>query len=159
MAGKNDAFDVLGLDNDASEREIKLAYLKLAKKFHPDMNKEDPNAHDKFLKVQNAYDSIVDKKEKSSKNIQERTRGRPSGSRDFRDFERIFSEFDSIFNSFFHDFKTTTQRKEPSHLDRPKTHVDLREYSRHKRTTKNENIFDGFDKEFSRLMKRIFKGF
>lgn len=158
MPGKNDAFDVLGLDNDASEREIKLAYLKLAKKFHPDMNKEDPSAHEKFLKVQNAYDTLLDKNKKTG-DIQARKNGRPIRSRDFRDFESIFSEFDSIFDSFFHEFKTTTERREPSHLDRPKTHVDLRKHSRRKRTVESEDIFSNFDKEFSRLMKRIFKGF
>ncbi|MFX0071558.1 MAG: DnaJ domain-containing protein, partial [Candidatus Hermodarchaeota archaeon] len=57
---KRDYYEVLGVDKDATEDQIKLAYRRLAKKYHPDVNKEDPNAKDKFIEVQEAYEVLSD---------------------------------------------------------------------------------------------------
>ena len=51
-------YDVLGVGKTASEAEIKSAYRKLARKYHPDLNKDDKNAADKFKEISNAYDII-----------------------------------------------------------------------------------------------------
>ena len=59
-SNKRDYYEVLGVSKDASVDEIKLAYRKLAKKFHPDINKEDPNAKEKFIEVQEAYEVLSD---------------------------------------------------------------------------------------------------
>ncbi|MFX1337457.1 MAG: molecular chaperone DnaJ [Promethearchaeota archaeon] len=61
-SGKNkrDYYEVLGVAKDASENDIKLAYRRLARKFHPDMNKTDPNAKSKFIEVQEAYEVLSD---------------------------------------------------------------------------------------------------
>ena len=56
---KKDYYDVLGVSKDASEAEIKSAFRKLAKKYHPDLNKE-PDAADKFKECQEAYDVLSD---------------------------------------------------------------------------------------------------
>ena len=53
-------YDVLGVSPDASKDEIKKAYYKLAKKWHPDANKDDPEAAKKFSEAQNAYDILRD---------------------------------------------------------------------------------------------------
>ena len=53
-----DPYDVLGIPRNATDDEIKKAYRKLAKKYHPDVNK-DPDAEAKFKEVQNAYDMIM----------------------------------------------------------------------------------------------------
>ena len=53
-----DPYDVLGIPRNATDDEIKKAYRKLAKKYHPDVNKE-PDAEAKFKEVQNAYDMIM----------------------------------------------------------------------------------------------------
>jgi len=59
-SNKRDYYDVLGVSKDASENDIKLAYRRLAKKLHPDMNKSDPKAKEKFIELQEAYEVLSD---------------------------------------------------------------------------------------------------
>ncbi len=58
---KRDFYEVLGVAKTASEKEIKKAYKKLAMKFHPDKNPDDPTAADKFKEVKAAYEILMDK--------------------------------------------------------------------------------------------------
>ena len=46
-----DYYKVLGVNRDASEKDIKRQYRKLSKQFHPDKNRGDQTAHDKFVEV------------------------------------------------------------------------------------------------------------
>lgn len=57
---KRDYYEVLGIPKSASQKDIKKAYYQLAKKFHPDMNKNDPNAQKKFQEVSEAYEVLGD---------------------------------------------------------------------------------------------------
>jgi DnaJ-class molecular chaperone len=56
-----DLYSQLGVKRDSSEAEIKKAYRKLAKQLHPDKNKDNPKASERFSKVTQAYDILTDK--------------------------------------------------------------------------------------------------
>jgi DnaJ-class molecular chaperone len=56
-----DLYSQLGVKRDAGEAEIKKAYRKLAKQLHPDKNKDNPKASERFSKVTQAYDILTDK--------------------------------------------------------------------------------------------------
>src|SRR5438270_6690547 len=56
-----DYYEVLGVSKDASEEEIKKAYRKLARQYHPDRNPGDKQAETRFKEVQDAYDVLSDK--------------------------------------------------------------------------------------------------
>ena len=61
---KRDYYEVLGLTKGASQDEIKKAYRSLAKKYHPDINKE-PGAEEKFKEINEAYDTLSDETKKA----------------------------------------------------------------------------------------------
>jgi DnaJ-class molecular chaperone len=56
-----DPYQVLGVSRTASEAEVKQAFRKLAKKYHPDQNKTDPKAKERFAEVNSAYEIVGDK--------------------------------------------------------------------------------------------------
>lgn len=60
MAQKRDFYEILGVDRKAAAEDIKKAYRKLAIKFHPDKNPEDPTAEDKFKEAAEAYSILSD---------------------------------------------------------------------------------------------------
>lgn len=61
---KRDLYEVLGIKKGASAKEIKAAYYKLAKTYHPDTNKSK-EANDKFIEIQNAYEILSDDKKRA----------------------------------------------------------------------------------------------
>ena len=66
MAEKRDYYEVLGVSKNASEDEIKRAYKKLARKYHPDMNPGDKEAEEKFKEV-NEANEVLSNPEKKAK--------------------------------------------------------------------------------------------
>ena len=60
MADKRDYYEVLGVSKDAGEADLKKAYRKMAKKYHPDTNQGDEVAAEKFKEVQEAYAVLSD---------------------------------------------------------------------------------------------------
>lgn len=111
---KRDYYEVLGVSKDASDAEIKSAFRKKAKEFHPDLNKS-PDAPEKFKEAQEAYACLSDKDNRAKYdqyghaafenpygNAGNSYGGNPFGNFDFGDiFDDLFSGgFGSSFSSF-----------------------------------------------------------
>lgn len=114
MSTKRDYYDVLGVNKNASEQEIKKAYRTLAKKYHPDVSKE-ADAEAKFKEVQSAYDVLSDPKKKSQYDqfghAGEQFGGGAGGFGGFEGFGG-FGDFSDIFSSFFGGGGSRGQREE-----------------------------------------------
>lgn len=104
MANKRDYYEVLGVDKNASEAEIKSAFRKLAKKYHPDVSKE-PDAAEKFKEAQEAYAVLSDANKRRQydqfgHSAFDQMGGAGASGFDFSDFD--FSDiFGDIFGSGF----------------------------------------------------------
>ena len=72
-------YDVLGVSKSATDEEIKSAYRKLAKKYHPDLNKDNPDATAKFKEVNEAYEVLGDKTKRSNYDTYGSADGNPFG--------------------------------------------------------------------------------
>src|ERR1051326_2785980 len=66
MAGKDDFYQRLGIDRKASADEIRKAYKRLARKYHPDVNPGDKGAEERFKKMSEAYDVLSDPKKRQT---------------------------------------------------------------------------------------------
>ena len=109
MSTKRDYYEILGVDKNASEAEIKKAYRKKAMKFHPDRNKGDEDAEKKFKEASEAYEVLKDPQKKAQYdqfghagvNGQGGFGGGAGVDFDNMGFEDIFSRFGDIFGSGF----------------------------------------------------------
>ncbi|OON19764.1 putative chaperone protein DnaJ [Opisthorchis viverrini] len=68
FAKKKDYYKILGVDRSASQADIKKAYYQLAKKYHPDVNKDDKDAAQKFQEVSEAYEILGDENKRKQYN-------------------------------------------------------------------------------------------
>lgn len=90
----NDPYAILGVSRDASDEAIKKAYRKLAKKYHPDLNRDNPEAERRFKEIGEAYKILSDKTaradyektarkaadERRAKQREEKAKKRPAGA-------------------------------------------------------------------------------
>lgn len=73
-------YEILGVSKSASESEIKSQYRKLARKYHPDLNKDNKEAGEKFKEISSAYDILGDKEKKAKYDNNEiDENGKPTG--------------------------------------------------------------------------------
>lgn len=111
---KRDYYEILGVSKDASKDEIKRAYRKLSKQYHPDINKE-PGADEKFKEISEAYEVLSD----DTKRAQYDQFGHAGANQDFDGFggfggfsDAGFGGFEDILNKFFGG--GSTRRRNPN---------------------------------------------
>lgn len=95
---KRDAYEVLGVGRDASQDEIKRSFRRVARELHPDVNRHDPHAEEKFKEAGEAYEILSDEQRRSvyDRYGHEGVRARAGGGS-----AQGFGSFSDIFEAFF----------------------------------------------------------
>ena len=110
MSAKRDYYEVLGVSRQATEEEIKKAFRRLARQYHPDVNKS-PDAEARFKEINEAYEVLSDR-EKRAMYDRFGHAGPQAGFGGFTDFG--FGGFEDLFESFFGGMRPgTSARKGP----------------------------------------------
>ncbi|RMG04329.1 MAG: molecular chaperone DnaJ [Nitrospirae bacterium] len=112
--GTRDYYDILGVKRDASQEEIKKAFRKLARKYHPDLNPGNKEAEKRFKEINEAYDVLGDPKKRAEYDRLGHRAFEGAGFEGFRDFgfgtqDFGFGGFGDIFSDLFgsrRDFRT-----------------------------------------------------
>jgi len=107
MPTKRDYYEVLGVDRNATDEEIKRAFRKLAFKYHPDRNRED-GAEEKFKEVNEAYEVLSDPDKRSAYDRFGHSGAEGLFGRGFEGFD--FGGFGDIFEAFFGGAATATRQ-------------------------------------------------
>jgi DnaJ-class molecular chaperone with C-terminal Zn finger domain len=125
-----DYYKILGVNKNATSSEIKKAYRELAKKYHPDKNKGNIEAEEKFKEIQEAYDTLGDEKKRKEYD-------NPMFSKQYGNFDDLVNGFETLKK--FWEMKN--ERKKESNETKGK--------SQKKDNTKyNFDDYFGFGKEF-----------
>jgi len=107
---KRDYYEVLGLSKGATEEEIKKAYRKLARQYHPDVNKDDKEAAEKFKEINEAYHVLSDPEKRARYDqfghagVDQGEAGDFGGFGGFGDFGNFGSFGEDIFGDIFENF-------------------------------------------------------
>jgi len=107
-------YDVLGVAKNASEDEIKKAYRKLARQYHPDRNPGDDSAEERFKEVQGAYDVLSDAEKRKQYDTFGSTNGRPGPGQGFdpRNFNvGDLGDLGDLLGGFFGRGRRTQQQE------------------------------------------------
>ncbi len=108
MAEKKDYYEILGVKKDASEEEIKAAYKKLVKMYHPDLHPNDPLAAEKFKEINEANEVLSDKQKRAAYDYEREHPGMggPGGMDGFGGFSGFggMGGMGDIFETIFHGF-------------------------------------------------------
>jgi molecular chaperone DnaJ len=123
MPGR-DYYETLGVPRDASQEDIKKAYRRLAKQYHPDVNKDDPQANEKFKEINEAYEVLSDPQKRAQYDRFGTVGESPFGGQSTADFggyenysdifDDLNSELRNIFSSFFGGERNRTYAKTPT---------------------------------------------
>ena len=107
MADKRDYYEVLGVDKSASADDIKKAYRKLAKQYHPDLHPDDKVAEEKFKEINEAYEVLSDEDKKAKYDrfgfagVDPSYGAGGAGGAGFGGFGDMDFDLGDIFSSFF----------------------------------------------------------
>lgn len=101
MTTKRDYYDVLGVNRNADDQELKASYRKLAFKYHPDRNPGDKLSEENFKEASEAYEVLRDSQKRGIYDQYGHQGLEGSGFSGFGGFEDIFSSFGDIFEDFF----------------------------------------------------------
>ncbi|AHC39913.1 molecular chaperone DnaJ [Mycoplasma ovis str. Michigan] len=125
-----DFYEVLGLNKNATQDEIKKAYRKLAKQYHPDINKS-AGAEEKFKKINEAYEVLSDPQKKSNYDRFGAGFENAGGAQGFEGGANPFDIFSSFFSrqegedSFFSSFQTSGHRQSRREAEAPRKDVTI----------------------------------
>lgn len=101
MSSKRDYYEVLGVERNASEADIKKQYRKLAIKYHPDKNPDNKDAEEKFKEASEAYEVLRDPKKRQIYDQYGHQGLEGAGFSGVGGFDDIFSSFGDIFEDLF----------------------------------------------------------
>jgi molecular chaperone DnaJ len=107
MSGNQDYYDILGVGKNASDDEIKAAFRKLARQYHPDVNKE-PHAEEKFKEINEAYGVLSDKEKRARYDRFGKAGLGGMGGGGYQDYT---VDFNDIFEDLFSGFGFSTGRR------------------------------------------------
>lgn len=130
ILAKKDYYDILGVPKGATERQIKKAFHKLAKKHHPDKNKS-PDAEVRFREIAEAYETLSDEARRREYDQFGDTDGYFNGETQGKHRQGAHQPFTFSFDDIFKDFDIYSQNRHARH----RRHFDehSRSHSRHKR--------------------------
>jgi molecular chaperone DnaJ len=121
MATKRDYYEVLGVDRNATDEDIKKAFRKLAFKYHPDHNRED-NSGEAFKEINEAYEVLCDRDKRAAYDRYGHAGVEGSFGRGFEGMD--FGGFGDIFEAFFGG-ATTSTRQGPQQGNDQKTDLNI----------------------------------
>jgi curved DNA-binding protein len=156
MAGK-DYYKILGVDRKASERDVKQAYRKLARQYHPDVNPGDKSAEEKFKQINEAYEVLSNKEDRQkydkygdkwqyAEQFEQAQRQQASG-RDFgQGGPRVYygeGDFGSIFDDLLRGFGTGRGQPRPRRAQSLEYPVEVTLEEAYRGTTRTLSFADG----------------
>src|SRR5215210_7559245 len=95
---QRDPYEVLGVERDADERQVKKAFRTLAHELHPDVNRHDPQAEEKFKEAAEAYEILSDADRRA---VFDRYGLEGLESRGYQPAGHGFGSFADVFDAFF----------------------------------------------------------
>ncbi len=118
----SDYYEILGIDKNATKEEIKSAFRKKAKEYHPDVNKS-PDAEEKFKELGKAYETLMDDNKRATYDRYGEDGLKNAGYDTSGPFAGGFGDLNDIFESFFGGFGFSSQATNPNG---PQNGADLR---------------------------------
>ena len=116
-----DYYEILGVSKDATKDEIKSAFRKMARKYHPDVNKA-PDAEAKFKELGKAYETLMDDNKRATYDRFGEEGLQNAGYSTQGPFAEGFGDLNDIFESFFGGFGFGgSSRVDPNSRRKPKT--------------------------------------